>query len=184
MTTSSNIPLTEAEANKLFLRIQAQGTQTFEDVIVNGTTDINSLKVNNLTQSRVCITDGSYNLASSTITSDELNNLTGSTSNIQSQLDDKSIVIDSDNAGTQINKPIIVIGQNISRGDGIPTTTSFFDPNLFSVAPTIIAVARRPDAVTMSATISNITTSDFTHELVRNTGTVGENSIYWIAIGY
>jgi hypothetical protein len=184
MTTifnSSNIALTEEEANEFFLRIEAQGTETFQNVLVNG-----NLKVNNLTTNRVCITDGSYNLASSTITTDELNNLTGSTSNIQSQLNDKSIVIDSDNAGTQRNKPkpIIVIGENTSRADGTSTITNFFDANLFSVPPTIIAVARKGNEITMIATIPFIATDRFSHRLVRNSGTSGQENIFWVAIGY
>jgi hypothetical protein len=179
----TNISLSESKANELYLKIQAQGTETFKNIVVNGTTDVSSLKANNLTQSRVCITDGSYNLASSTITSDELNNLTNCASNIQTQLDDKSILLDSDNAGTQRNKPIIVIGV-VSASTNSSTSVSFFDANLFSVPPVVVGMCYRSGFFGVVATFSNITTSGFDCRMEVASSDSLSGQIRWVAIGY
>lgn len=138
------------------------------------------LKVDDLTANRVCITDGSYNLASSTITSGELDNLLNCNSNIRTQLDDKSILIDSDNGGTQRDKPIIVMGElTLSTGSNIDV--SFFDTNLFTTPPIMLGIVARDFDGQNNPNFGDITTSGFT---CRFRGNAGTGRILWIAIGY
>jgi hypothetical protein len=177
--TISNDLLTEKQANEIFLRKQAQGTETFKNVVINGTTNIeNQLKVNTLDANTVLITDSSYNLASSTITSGELNNLLGCNSNIQDQLDDKSIVVNSDNIGTTISKPIILMG--VVNVGATVVTVSFFDSNLFTTPPIVLGIVARDIDEQNTPNIGNITTSGFQCRL---RGSAGTGSIRWVAIG-
>jgi hypothetical protein len=178
---SSNIALTEAEANNIFLKIQAQGNETFQNVIINGTTDINSLKVNNLLSNRVCITDGSYNLASSTITNAEQNNLLGCNSNIQTQIDDKPFVYNNSN-GSLIQQPIIVIGTSDTRT--FTQTQNFFSNTIFSSAPFVVGTCQRNANDIMIPAIFNITRSSFQHVMKRTNSGSNTGTLLWMAIGF
>jgi hypothetical protein len=179
-----DVSLSEKEANKLYLKKQAQGIETFQNVIVNGTTNIiDNFKVNNLTSNSVLITDALYNLASSTITSAELNNLLGCNRNIQNQIDDKPFVYDSDNSGIMIPQPIIVIGLT-STAAAETRTENFFSNTIFSSPPVIIGTCQRNNSDVMIPAIFNITTSSFQHTMKRTNTGGSLGTLHWMAIGY
>jgi hypothetical protein len=178
-----DVSLSEKEANKLYLNKQAQGIETFQNVIVNGTTNIiDNFKVNNLASNSVLITDTLYNLASSTITSAELNNLLGCNRNIQNQIDDKPFVYDSDNSGILKPQAIIVIG--LTSTTTFTQTQNFFSNTIFSSPPVIVGTCQRNNTDIMIPAIFNITTSSFQHEMKRTNSGSNTGTLHWMAIGY
>jgi hypothetical protein len=150
------------------------------DTIFNKNVDISeNLVLPYLNTNRVLITDSSKNVVSSSVTSTTISYLSGLTSNLQSQLNNKIEVYDN-STGTKVSKPIIYFGTGTSSSSADATVTF---PTAFTNI--FVVIALQVTDVKRTLAINDVSNASFDFNIFsyEANGARSQRSMNWIAIG-